>query len=392
MKKALIVTTTASMIDLFNMPNIHILQQLGYEVSVACNFRDGNSTSRERVEAFLAELDEQNVIHHDIDLPRSPFKVRRLLFAYRELKKLVLAERYELIHCHTPVGGFLTRLVGVQARRRFGTKVIYTAHGFHFYKGAPLKNWLLYFPVEWLCSFWTDVLITINREDHAFARKHLHAERTEYVPGVGIDIRKFSPDIVSDKERKEIREKLGIKPDEKMLLSVGELNRNKNHEIILYAMAELSDETVHYMVAGRGKLYGHLTEVAEKLGISERVHLLGYIKDVCNLYKAADIYILPSLREGLNVSIMEAMASKLPVICSRIRGNTDLIEDGKGGILCSSTKVAEYISAIRILIGDKNQMAAMGEYNGKAVFKYDTEKIMEKIGKIYRGHREEKFD
>lgn len=211
--------------------------------------------------------------------------------------------------------------------------MIYTAHGFHFFKGAPLINWLVFYPIEKLCSRWTDVLITITREDYHLAQNKMHAKKVIYVPGVGIDTAVFAPmacDAVTNaKKRKELK----LAMTDIVMLSVGELNKNKNHEIMLRAMAQLGNKDLHYVIAGQGNLKDYLEKLARELGVADKLHLLGFRSDVKELFKIADFFAHPSFREGLSVAVMEAMANALPVICTGIRGNTDLIENNKGGYL-----------------------------------------------------------
>lgn len=253
---------------------------------------------------------------------RTPFS-RGNIAAIKKLWQLAETGRYDIIHCHTPVAAFCTRVACMGVRRQ-GTKVFYTAHGFHFYAGAPLKNWLLYYPAEWLCSWWTDVLITINQEDYKRAKKHFHAKKITYVPGVGIDTGKFRTGIC-DREKK--RKELGLKETDIMLLSVGELCERKNHETVIRAIARLKNPNVRYFICGQGKLEAHLKRLASELGLSGQVELMGFRNDISELCQAADLFVFPSLQEGLPVALMEAVACKTPVICSRIRGNIELVTE-----------------------------------------------------------------
>jgi glycosyltransferase involved in cell wall biosynthesis len=282
-----------------------------------------------------------------IDTSRSPLSTGNIR-AIKQIRNI--AKDYDIVHCHTPLASIATRLA-CRGFRKNGLKVIYTAHGFHFYKGAPLKNWLIYYPVEKLCSHWTDILITINREDFELAKKKLKAKRIEYVPGVGIDTKKFA-DVVVDRDKK--LEEIGVPKDAKLLLSVGELNENKNHKVVIEALSKINDPKIHYVIAGIGDQKENLENLAKTFNVN--LHLLGYRKDVAELYKCADLYVLPSIREGLNVSVMEALASGLPVICSKIRGNIDMVHDGVNGYLFEPTavnSVADSIKKVVILPKDK---------------------------------------
>ena len=352
----------------FFQEHIQMLQKEGHTVELACNCNDFSNDN-------ITKL--QCKIHH-IPFSRTVYNLNNIKSCY-SLKKLMKEQRYDVVHTHTPIASAIVRFVCRPLRKK-GLKIFYTAHGFHFYKGASLKSWLLFFPVEWLCSNWTDVLITINREDFKIARLFMNAKRTEYVPGVGIDLKKFSG---QENERKSIRKELGIKPEEIMILSVGELNSNKNHEVIIRAIAGLKNESIHYLIAGQGELEGYLEILTRKLNLQEQIHLLGYRRDVIQLYKCVDIYVLPSLREGLNVSLMEAMASGLPIICSKIRGNNDLVLEGKGGILCRSNQVDDFIRAIEKLIRYKDMAKQMGKFNEVRIKQFESGKIVEKMKKIY---------
>ena len=201
MKKALMLASVASMIEQFNMNNIKILQQLGYEVEVAANFTDGGTLDHNRLEEFKKELDEKKIKYIDIPFERSPFSVKNIK-AYRLIKKLIKEENYELIHVHSPVGSVLGRL----AARKTNAKVIYTAHGFHFFKGAPLKYWLMFYPIEKWLSKYTDILITINKEDYEIAKKKFKAKNIQLVHGIGVDKNRFDFEM-SKEERKQLREK-----------------------------------------------------------------------------------------------------------------------------------------------------------------------------------------
>lgn len=367
----------ASMLDNFNANNIELLRKLGYEVTLAANFEREDSNSKERVQSFKHKMQENYRIKQ-IDFTRKITNAKGNIKSYKQLKKLA-EEDFNIVHCHSPICAAMTRIV-FRRKRKTGTKIIYTAHGFHFYKGAPIKNWLLFFPVEWICSYWTDVLITINQEDYRFAKHYMKAKKIKYVPGVGTNIEKFQSAVVN---RDVKREELGITRDDILIFSVGELNRNKNHEVVIRAIEELKDKKVHYAVAGQGILYDELENLAEKLNIAGQIHLLGYQNQIDQWYKCADLYILPSIREGLNVSLMEAMASGLPVICSEIRGNTDLIVKEKGGLFCRADNQNDFVKAIRKIYKDKELLSKMGEFNKLRSETFSQANVTERMKRIY---------
>ena len=318
---------------------------------------------------------------YNVDFSRSPLSSGNFK-ALKQLKKIVEDGNYDIVHCHTPVASAFTRLACKKFRKKTGLKVFYTAHGFHFYKGASKKNWLIYYPIEWLCSFWTDTLITITTEDYKRAEKHFHAKRNEYVPGVGIDIEKFgNPGVDKTAKRKE----LGVPDDAILFLSVGELNENKNHALVLRALSKLRDINYRYIIAGAGSRDSYLQSLAEELGISNRFKLLGRRNDVPELLAAADVYLLPSIREGLNVSVMEAMSAGLPVILNNIRGNNDLITDGKGGALCPLNDEKSWTEAMERYALSKVLREESGDYNKNYVKRFDKDEVSATMLKIYYG-------
>lgn len=324
MKKALMTASMASMLDYFNRSNIRLLLECGYEVTLAANFcSDGNTRPLPQIRVFKEEMETLGcrVVH--VDFSRNPGDISSHLQSYRQLKELA-EEGFSLVHCHAPICAAITRLA-FRKKRKNGTRVVYTAHGFHFYKGAPIKNWLLYFPVEWVCARWTDILNTINREDYQRARKWLKAGKVTYLPGAGIDMKRFQP---GSADRKTVRRELGIREDEKMLLSVGELSRRKNQGIVIKALSLLGKgSSLCYVICGQGGLEKEWRELAIKLGVADQVLFLGYREDISELCQAADLFVFPSLQEGLPMALMEAIAVKTSVVCSDIRGNRELVPE-----------------------------------------------------------------
>ncbi|GLG06122.1 glycosyltransferase family 4 protein [Sellimonas catena] len=381
MKRMLMLASVASMIDQFNMPNIELLQEMGYEVHVACNFEKGSTCTDEKVLELKKKLKQLHVRFFQIDFERNVMKLNQDLKAYKQVLKLARKYQYTFIHCHSPIGGVVGRLVG----HKTNTKVIYTAHGFHFYKGAPVQNWLIYYPIEKFLSRYTDILITINKEDYQRAKKKFDAKKVEYVPGVGINIKKFQ-DIKIDRERK--RRELGIKTEDTVLISVGELNKNKNHEVIIKALAKLQRPDIQYLLVGKGSLKEYLAEMAKNLGVGEQVHFLGFRNDVAELYKTADIFVFPSKREGLPVALMEAMTCGIASIASGVRGNTDLIKNEFNGILTSPNRSEDYEKAIIRLANNKQVRKKMGEENSKIIQKYSSDNINKIIKNIYSNIKE----
>lgn len=316
--------------------------------------------------------------YYDVPFERSPFNLKNIQ-AYRELKKIIKKEKFDIIHCHTPVASILTRLCAIKSRR-YGTKVIYTAHGFHFFKGASLINWLIYYPIEKICSYFTDTLITINKEDYNLAMKKMKAKKIYYIPGVGIDINKY---LNIDIDKSEKRKELGISKDEIMILSVGELSKRKNHEIVIRALAEIKETNVHYFIAGRGKLKNYLLDLCKKLNVLNRVHFLGFRSDINELCIVSDIFCFPSKQEGLPVALMEAMICGLPIVCSDIRGNTDLVKHKVNGFLCDLNSVDEFKDSIEELINNTDLLYKFKINNQGDILKFSVENVIKEMEMMY---------
>lgn len=377
-KKALILASVASMIDQFNMQNIQLLLENGYEVDVMCNCKEGNTISDERIQSLIERLADMNVPVIHVPIPRKITDVKGIINSLQQVKKQCEDKKYTLLHCHSPIGSVVARLAAKASRKKFGTKVIYTAHGFHFYKGAPKQNWLIFYPIEKFCSRFTDVLITINKEDYAFAQQHMKAGKVEYIPGIGVDTKKFK---LNDFDKDSKKAELGISVNDIMILSVGELNENKNQEVVVKAIAKLDNkENIHYFIAGKGDKEEYLNDLAKDLNVN--LHLLGYRTDIIELLNTADIFAFPSFREGLSVALMEAMAAGLPCVVSDIRGNVDLIcfEDIS---LCNPSNVDDFSNVVLSLINSNSLRSDIGLKNVNKIMDFDVEKIMSKTKKIY---------
>lgn len=379
MKKALMYAHVASMIQLFNMDNIRILIEQGYRVDVACNMEEGSSISPEKIAAMRAELEAMGCRVFHVPVPRKLTALGALWHSLRQTKRLMNTEGYDLVHCHSPIGGVICRAANRLSRYYKKTKMLYTAHGFHFYQGAPRKNWLMYYPAERLCARWTDVLITINREDYALAERKFHVKKGGqilYVPGVGVDTVRFAK---LSREHDELCDRFSIPRGSRLLLSVGELNDNKNHALVVNALPAL-DADVHYVICGQGPNEPMLRALAKQNGCAERLHLLGYCAQVPQIVVSCDAFVFPSLREGLSLALMEAMAGALPVACGRIRGNVELI-DRDGGVMFDPHSVDDCLAALKVLL--KSDRAAMGTYNAKRIQAFSKETINALMAQIY---------
>lgn len=376
-KKALQLASVASMIDLFNTDNIRILHSLGFVVDVAANFEEGSITSQERVDEYREELKKQGINVFQVPIPRSISKISNILRSYKIVKKLVEQNHYQIVHCHSPIGGVICRLACRKARKNYGTKVIYTAHGFHFFKGASKTAWMIYYPIEKWCSKYTDVLITINQEDYQNAKK-MRAGKVVYIPGIGVNTEEIRNTIV---DRNVIRKEFGFSDTDFVFMSTGQISIRKNHELVIRALSKISDEKVKYLIVGFGEEEERLKRIVMDLQLNERVVFAGYRGDVKELLHAVDAFAFPSLQEGLPVALMEAMAAGLPVVASRIRGNVDLIEDGKGGFLYNSDDIDGFAQGMQRVY--TNDISNMRNTNINTMKGFDTNIVNMKMTELY---------
>lgn len=371
MKKFLITATVQSHICQFHKPLVDILKENGYEIHVAARNNLGEKNG--------LRLDFADKVF-DVPFERSPFSVKNVI-AYKKLKKIINSENYNLISCNTPVGGLLTRIAAL-GKRKHGTKVFYTAHGFHFYKGAPLKNWLLYYPVEWLCSLFTDVIVTINEEDYYFAQKKFPCKVTR-IHGVGVDPIRYRP--AEKEEKNAIRKELGFEENEKIILCVGELLPNKNQAMLIDSMKLVIRESPETKVvfAGNGPEKERLEKKAKENGLEKNVVFLGYCTTLEVYQKAADISVSCSIREGLGLNLIEAMFSGNPIVATSNRGHDELVNLGQNGFLVKVGEKEKLAEKILYFINNPEESAKMGLKGMEIAEKYSLPEVKKELEKIY---------
>ncbi len=364
-KKVLFVATVLrGHILVFHLPYMKWFQEQGYEVHLCAR----NDT--EEAAPAVPFCDR----YMDMPFERSPVSPGNLA-VYRKLKEIIDREDYALIHCHTPVGGMLGRLCARSARKR-GTRVLYTAHGFHFFTGASLASWLLFYPAERFLARYTDLLVLINQEDFARARA-FKARQVALVPGVGIDLGRFEGPI----DRKAVRLSLGVPEEAPVVICVGEHIPRKNHETALRAVAKV--EGAWLLFCGVGEKEKALEALARELRIEDRTLFLGFRKDVPGLLRASDVFVFPSFQEGLPVSLMEAMAAGLPCVVSRVRGNADLIGPGEGGFLRAPLDAEGFAKDLSRLLTDGALRRDMGERNLREIQAYGLDAVGERMEALY---------
>lgn len=374
MKRVLILTTISGFLTQFEMNDVKILEDLGYKLYYASNFYHPVYRFGKK------QLKERGIKLFQINIEKSPLHLIRNFKALLQLCRFIKSERIQILHCHNPMGGVLGRLAAFFCHKQ-KLRVIYTAHGFHFYHGAPLFHWLCYYPVEAVLARMTDCLITINEEDYRRAAAFVLNRNgwTVRIPGVGVDTEKFRACIGI---RKQLRKKLGIGEDIFYILSVGEVNKNKNHEVILRAVARIKNPRIHYGICGRGNREEYLLKLAKALGIEKQFTLFGFRNDIPDILQCADCFAFPSKREGLGIAAIEAMAGGIPLITSVCRGTREYMENGVTGYLCAGNSPEEYERAIRRMLQDEPLRKQMGENCMERAKRFDlsaTDRIMRRV-------------
>lgn len=350
MKKVLLTATVPSMIGQFNMSNIEILQDLGYQVHIACNFKNYSYWDKKRIDDFISELKEKKVIYHQIDFGRSPFS-RSSFIAFKQIKALLNEKCFDLLHCHTPVAAAISRLAAAKLYFNKKINVIYTCHGFHFHKKSGIKSWILYYPIEFFTSFFTHMIITINHEDYKVI-KRFPVKYKKYIPGVGVDtygIKSRKPNVSA------LRKEYGIPDNAFLILSIGELSDRKNQGVIIKAIGRLNRKDIYYLLCGTGDNEKKYRNLCIENGIEDRVIFAGHVDHdkVMDLCHVCDIGALPSTIEGLGLAGIETMAAGKPMIGSNVHGIKDYIINGYTGYGFDADDIKGFARAIERLADNK---------------------------------------
>lgn len=385
-KRVMLVANSASMIDHFNRDNINILQNMGYDVTVAANFKDGNSSTREKIEAFQQELMEKGIDIVHLPIPRKVTQLFKLSKSIKLIKKYLAENPCALVHTQTPFGGVAGRLAAKSFRKAGETKVIYFVHGFHFFKGAGFKNYLIYYNIEKHLAKYTDCLITLNQEDFKTASKKFKKTQVEYVPGVGVDTTAINM-ITVDKKAK--CKELKIPHNKNIILTMAELIPRKNVEGAINAFAACENDDAILLICGKGKEQRKLKDLVKELELKDKVYFAGYRTDILEICRMSDIFLFTSRQEGLPVAIMQAMAAGLPVIASDIRGNRDLLAPDKDSkskdYLVAVDDTEEFTNKLNYLLKKERECEKLGEVNVANCRKYfDIELVHDRMTEIYQ--------
>lgn len=365
--KILFVASIYRHFTAFHLPYIQYFQEQGFEVWAAGTGIDDR-----------AILEKHNVKCIDIPFSRSPFNKQNII-AYQQLKSLFSSETFEIVHVHTPVTSLLTRFA---FRKSHKGKLIYTAHGFHFYEGAPKQNWLVYFGAEKIAAKWTDHLITINEEDFKNAHKLIPSEKISYVHGVGVEVTSTS---FTEDEKERLREQLGLSNEAVVITCVAELNTNKNHQFLLRNWQSLKQKCpqLELLIVGTGELGDELKNYVQKEQLSG-IHFLGFRRDVPSLLQISDIVTLLSHREGLPKSIMEAMVEAIPCVVTNTRGLRDLIKSDENGFVVNHEDNQALLTAFIKLAQSAELREQMGKRTRQLVEPFLMDKVLQEYITIYQ--------
>lgn len=371
-KKILLVATVQSHICQFHRPLAEMLHQRGYEVHVAArnNLAEKNGLKLDFAEKVF-----------DIPFARSPISPKNIK-AYRLLKQVIQIGDYETIHCNTPVGGVLTRIAAKKCKSQ--ATVIYTAHGFHFYKGAPIKNWIIYYPIEKILGKCTDKLITINTEDYNLAKTKHFCKEVYLLHGVGVDSNRYR--VPSNDERTDFKKKFGLN-NKQVVLNIGELRKNKNQYMAIRAVKRLVSEYpgIILLLAGNGPEELKLKAFVKASKMENHVSFLGYVTNLQDYQNATDVQVACSKREGLGLNILESFLSGNPVVASKNRGHIDCVDNGKSGFLVDYNDDEAMAKYIKLLIDDRELHAEMSLNCRKKGLLFSCDVVKEELAQIYFG-------
>ncbi len=375
MKKALIITTISGFLSKFEMNDVKILQEYGYDIHYASNFHNPTYSFD------IGELKKQGIKLHHVDIEKSPLAAAKNIKALKQVKEIIDREKIFLVHCHNPIGAVVGRVASHFSKMK--PYVIYTAHGFHFYKGAPLKNWILYYTAEKFLAHKTDLIITINQEDYNRAKKFRLKDngRVEWIHGVGVDIERFQPRL---EKRAVKRNELKIPKNVFHIVTVAELNKNKNQKVIIQAIAHLGKKDIYYSICGKGKNFKNLEKLIKKYHLEKQVHLLGYRKDIEEILQTADCFVFPSIREGLGIAAIEALAVGIPLIVADNRGTREYTKNNYNGIICNANNVKDFEKAIKRFYYDINYRKNLSSHCREIAQEYSIEAINKRMHQIYK--------
>lgn len=367
MRKVLFVATIFKHFRAFHLPYIEWFKQQGWQVDAMANGDD---------------LLENVHKCYCVPIQRSPFSPDNIK-AVRQAKQIIERGKYDIVYCHTAMGSVLARLASIEARKKYGTKVIYVAHGFHFFKGGPEKSWMMYYPMEKFLSRFTDAIVTINEEDYQLVKSHGFRNKDTYkIPGIGINtsrLIKTSPEI-----RSQLRKQYGYSEDAFTLIYIAEYIERKNHRFIINSMKDLSKKipNIKVLFAGRGILMEEMKHLAISEGVDQYIDFLGFRKDIGELIALSDAGISASKQEGLGLNLAEEMYAGLPVVATEDRGHRELVKNGFNGFLYPQRDQNTFINRLCELSSDQNLYKQMAENAESFVKKFTLDNALKSLTEI----------
>lgn len=374
MKKALFITTISGFLPQFEKNDVKILQEMGYEVHYASNFKNPVYACDQ------GALKKDGIVLHQVDIEKNPMHWVKNIKATLQIKKVIDQNEIELIHCHNPMGGVAGRIAAVISRCK--PTVIYTAHGFHFYKGASAINWVLFYTAERLLAHFTDVIVTINQEDKSRAEKFRLKKQGKVfqIHSVGVDKDRFSPRKCIETEKRKI---LGIDQDAFHIVTAAQLNKNKNQRVIIEAMAKLQKENIYFSICGEGPEQNNLERLVVECGLYGKVRLLGYRTDMEEILQTADCFAFPSYREGLGIAAIEALLCGVPLLAADNRGTREYARDGYNAFVCEADSIDGFANAINALYTDRIRTQRMADSCRESALPFTIEEVEQTMRKVY---------
>lgn len=371
MKKVLLVATVQSHIAQFHRPLAEVLHNNGYEIHVAAknNLAEKNGLQIEFVDQI-----------YDVPFARSP-KSKDNIIAYKQLKKILDTEHYDVVHCNTPMGGIIARLAAITARKK-GTKVFYTAHGFHFYEGGPKKNWIVYYPIEKFFSRLTDTLVAITHEDYNLASRKFHC-KVEHMHGVGVNEERYL--TVEKAEKAAYRKQMGYKENQKIILCIGELNVNKNQPMAIRMMHKIVEQysDAVLLLAGNGPRQQFLEALIRQEGLQNNIKMLGYVTNLQDYQHIIDVQVCCSKREGLPLNVVESMLSGNAVVATLNRGHRELIHNDENGFIVPQDDFNAMADRVLALLNDKDLKSRIETAAHEYAMNYGFKSVKKELASIY---------
>lgn len=373
MKILYLTSLSGKRINSFMLSSILAANKSNYQFDIAFNMNEAD------IELLDEDCNKLGIKYYNICFQRNPLNIKNIV-AYKQLNRIIKEGHYDVIHCNTVIAGILGRLCGKKNRV---PKIIYMVHGFHFHKKSSFLKWIMYYPVEKFMSRYNDYTITINKEDYAISKK-MHSTNNIFVHGVGVNIERIDETQKKIDKEKVLKEN-GIANDRIIITNVGELRKLKNQLVLIKSMKNIVKENnnVVLLICGKGKLEEKYKKYIKKNRLEQNVKLLGFKDNVLEILLISDIFVFPSYREGLSAALMEAMACGLPIVCSNIRGNNDLVKQGVNGYLCYPNKMTDIKNCISLLINDEKLRKVMGIESKKIIKNYDINNSISEINSIY---------